>query len=158
MKTEVLFPTEVWNTIKLYLFENSYINVDNYDDLNDDEVFLHYGVIKHILQNKSNILSICIVNVSLYASPENYLLRDTCITENAHNDSFWINYENHIFNKSSEYTYYIINTLRNHTYLAPNVTMYIKLFYNKNKFIIRRKILEDNFYNCLLQRQINETF
>jgi hypothetical protein len=153
MKTPILFPNEVWDTIKLYLFENSYVNVDEYDILNDDEVFLHYGVIKHILQNKSNILSICIVNLSIYISAEHYMRVDDVINDSVINDSSWVNYETNIFNKNSEYTYYIINTLINHKYLAPSVKMYIKSFYNKNKFIIRRKILNDNFYNYLLQKQ-----
>ena len=163
MKSTILFPSDIWDKIKLYLFENSYINVDDYDvadDLNGNEIFLHYGVIKHILQNKSNILSICIINLSLYISVENYLIVDNSINESVRNDAFWVNYENNIFNKNSEYTYYIINTLNSHKYLAPTVEMYIKSFYNKNKFIIRRKILRDNLYNSLLQTQIqtNDTF
>ena len=155
METSILFPSEVWDTIKLYLFENSYVNVDEYDSLNDGDVFLHYGVIKHILQNKSNILSICIVNLSLYITSENYLMVGQAVNESVTNDLFWANYETNIFNKNSEYTYYIMNTLSNHKYLAPSVEVYIKSFYNKNKFIIRRKILDDNVHNFLLQTQIN---
>lgn len=158
METSILFPSDVWDTIKLYLFENSYVNVDDYDSLNDDEVFLHYGVIKHILQNKSNILSIFIVNLNLYITVENYLMVDNAVVESITNDLLWVNYETNIFNKNSEYTYYIMNTLSNHKYLAPSVEVYIKSFYNKNKFIIRRKILDDNLYNCLLQLQPNESY
>lgn len=158
MKTPILFPGEVWDMIKLYLFENSYVNVDDYDTLNYDDVFLHYGVIKHILQNKSNILSISIVNLSLYTSADNYLILDNALNESVTNDLFWVNYENNIFNKNSEYTYYIMNTLINHKYLAPSVEMYIKSFYNKNKFIIRRKILDDNLYNSLLLKQHTDPY
>jgi hypothetical protein len=158
METSTLFPSEVWDTIKLYLFENSYVNVDDYDSLNDNDVFLHYGVIKHILQNKSNILSICIVNLNLYITAENYLMVDNAMVESIKNDLLWVNYETNIFNKNSEYTYYIMNTLSNHKYLAPTVELYIKSFYNKNKFIIRRKILDDNLYNCLLQTETNESY
>ena len=158
METSILFPSEVWDTIKLYLFENSYVNVDDYDSLNDNDVFLHYGVIKHILQNKSNILSICIVNLNLYITSENYLMVEHAVNESVTNDLFWVNYETNIFNKNSEYTYYIMNTLSNHKYLAPSVEFYIKSFYNKNKFIIRRKILDDNLYNCLLQIQPNDSY
>jgi hypothetical protein len=158
METSILFPSEVWDTIKLYLFENSYVNVDEYDSLNDDDVFLHYGVIKHILQNKSNILSICIVNLNFYITAENYLMVDNDMVESIKNDLLWVNYETNIFNKNSEYTYYIMNTLRNHKYLAPTVELYIKSFYNKNKFIIRRKILDDNLYNCLLQIEQNRSY
>ena len=163
MKNTILFPDEIWNSIKLYLFENLYLNIeDDYDTdtdiLNSNEYFLHYGVTKHILQNKSNILSICILNLSLYISAENYLILDSEINESVLNDTLWVNYENNIFNKNSEYTYYIINTLSNHKYLAQNINVYIKSFYNKNKFIIRRKILNDNLYNCLLQIQTNDTF
>lgn len=158
MEKIILFPSEIWDQIKLYLFENSYVNVDDYDTLNDEDVFLHYGVIKHILPNKSNILSICIVNLSLYISSENYLMVDNVANERVRNDLFWENYETNIFNKNSEYTYYIINTLNNHKYLAPSAQMYIKSFYNKNKFIIRRKILDDNFYNCLLQSETTSIY
>ena len=163
MKNTILFPDEIWNSIKLYLFENLYLNIeDDYDTdtdiLNSNEYFLHYGVTKHILQNKSNILSICILYLSLYISAENYLILDSEINESVLNDTLWINYENNIFNKNSEYTYYIINTLSNHKYLAQNINVYIKSFYNKNKFIIRRKILNDNLYNFLLQIKTNDTF
>lgn len=158
MKMPILFPGEVWDMIKLYLFENSYVNVDDYDTLNYDDVFLHYGVIKHILQNKSNILSISIVNLTLYASADNYLILDNALNDSVTNDLFWVNYENNIFNKNSEYTYYIMNTLINHKYLAPSVEMYIKSFYNKNKFIIRRKILDDNLYNSLLLKQHTDPY
>ena len=155
MKNEILFPSEVWNTIKLYLFENSYINIniDEYDTIHDNEVFLHYGVMKHILPNKTNILSICLVDLHLYIPAGAYLFLDTMIHCAVKNDLFWVKYETNIFNKNSEYTYYIMNTLNNHNYLAPSVQVYIKSFYNKNKFIIRRKILNDNLYNCLLQEQ-----
>lgn len=158
MKKTILFPSEVWNTIKLYLFENSYVNVDDYDTLNDNDVFLHYGVIKHILPNKSNILSICIVNLTLSISAEHYLMINNVMNESVTNDLYWVKYETNIFNENSEYTYYIINTLSSHKYLASSVKMYIKSFYNKNKFIIRRKILNDNLYNYLLQTGANEPY